>query len=519
MKKISIIPKPLSLSKESGSFELKEPLTLFDEFGSANAWLKEISNFEMARSKEECQVAFLRSNEFSSEEYSISCSPTKIVVTAFDEAGAFYAVKTLSQLIFDGSGKKCIQCCVVHDKPQFEMRSFMLDEARHFFGKDFVKNLLDIMSMLKLNTFHWHLSDDQGWRIEIKKHPILAKKGSIRSKTQLNVLGSRYDNQEYGRGCYYSQKDIKEIVEYAQQRFIEIIPEIDMPGHMMAAIACYPQLSCTGEKIDVCGSFGVKKTICCCGNDFTYDLAKDVLDEISELFPGHYVHIGGDEVPKKMWKSCNKCQEKMKNLNLKNEKELHGYFISQMCKILKAKGKQGIVWNEALGCNIDNDVVVQWWTGGAEKNGVKQWVDNGGKIIVSQVQYLYMDHFYAHKDILKSYSLDFNKLQIDQKHKKNILGIEAPQWTEYVRTKGKFDFNTFPRLQVLSELNWTSEENKKFDDFINRLPGFETYLNSHNVSSAPKQAFLCSGGKGFIRRLFFPIRWLLNPNYEFNKFI
>ena len=240
----------------------------------------------------------------------------------------------------------------VSDAPKYAYRGFMLDCARHFWTIDKIKQILDVMAALKMNEFHWHLSEDQGWRAEIKKYPLLTEKGSIRNGTQVSPRDSapdsaRVKDAEYGRGLYYTQEQMREIVAYAAQRHIEVIPEIDMPGHMVAAIACYPELSCRGEATEVSPKWGVLDNICCCGKEDVYRFAKDVIDELVEIFPGRFFHIGGDEVPKKRWKECPACQKKIRELGLKDENALQGYFNNQIAEYLRSKGKRMIAWNEA----------------------------------------------------------------------------------------------------------------------------------------------------------------------------
>ncbi|MDE7336704.1 MAG: beta-N-acetylhexosaminidase, partial [Clostridia bacterium] len=361
----------------------------------------------------------------ANEGYEIKRGKDEITIGAATDSGAFYAQVTLRQMM-DSEGAIWAD---VKDSPKYPYRGFMLDCSRHFWRKEKIKQLLDVMADVKMNVFHWHLSDDQGWRAEIKKYPLLTQKGTIRRSSALyhpseDLSKKITKDEKYGEGMFYSQDDMKEIVAYAAKRHIEVVPEIDMPGHMVAAISCYPELSCRGEDAEVSCRYGVMDNICCCGKDATYDFAKDVIDELCEIFPGRYFHIGGDEAPKTRWKQCPDCQKKIKELGLKDENALQGYFNIQIAKYLKSKGKRMIGWNEILDARdiMDKDIVAQWWWKYSVGNkNEKEWMSDGGQCLLSLCPYVYMDHSFSMRPLKKTYSFSARKLTDDDS---NVLGME-----------------------------------------------------------------------------------------------
>lgn len=517
---INIIPAPLSVTELGGVYKC-EGFCGKGDFKNAADFLNKFTK------STKNNVLFIKDKTLAEEEYRICVKESGIEIIAATEKGAFYGVESLRQaagLDYNVSGQYSVPYMEIKDKPRFGYRGFMLDEARHFFGKEHVKNTLDMMALLKLNYFHWHLTDDQGWRIEIKKYPELTAKGTVRKNTQIGLKGyaafkEKHDDKPYGEGLFYTQEDIKEIVAYAQALHIEIIPEIDMPGHLISAITCYPELSCFNEKIDVSNRWGVMDTIGCCGKPQIYEFTKNVIDEISELFPCRYFHIGGDEVPKNKWKVCPDCQKKIKELGLKNEEELQGYFNNEILDYLKKKGKSMIGWNEILRASVlSDDTIVQWWTGNHRLNGVYDWLKKGNKVVLTNHPYVYLDHFYSMKDLKKTYSLDLDTLGLPEEMEKSILGIEAPQWTEYIRDKQKFDFNTYPRMQALSEICWSAKENKDFASFEKRLESFMKILDSLNIGYAKREVYLCRGLKALPRLLRCHKEWQEDPNAEMLRY-
>lgn len=483
---IHLIPLPLGVRELGHNIPFSTKTKCTGDFDSVQETV--VSLFpEAGKSAAENLLTFVSDDTIPKEGYRIACNDRDITIYASDEAGAFYGVMTILQLC---AGNDSFPAVAVEDRPRYAHRGFMLDCARHFWSVGKIKQILDVMALLKMNVFHWHLSDDQGWRVEIKKYPLLTEKGSIRKSTPLSLTGyyehkEPHDNTEYGRGLFYTQQQVREVVEYARQRFIHIIPEIDMPGHLVAAIACYPELSCTGEPVEVCDRWGVMENIGCCGKENIYRFARDVIDELCTLFPYPYFHIGGDEAPKDHWKVCPNCQAKIKELGLKDEEALQGYFNNVIARYLKSKGKNTVGWNEILKSTekLDHYIIPQWWIPLDGSVREKEWLANGGKMILSILPYVYMDHAYAMRPLEKTYSFGPESVGIEDDT--NILGIEAPQWTEYIRDEEKLDFNTFARLMAIAEAGWTDRERKNYPDFESRLESMRGYFASLGAPVPP----------------------------------
>lgn len=511
---INIIPKPLKMVSMAGSVivgaKSKIDASAFPQAAKAlEAFLKDIKGDEAVSFK------FVADKKIDEEGYELSITNQGIVIKASSEAGAFYAVCSLIQAL---EGGNTIDCCEIADSPKYKWRGFMMDAARHYWSLDFIRKILDIMASLKMNIFHWHITDDQGWRIEIKKYPELTQHGSIRKGTQLAQVNGGMEEKEYGRGLYYTQEQIKEIIAYAAERHIQVVPEIDMPGHLVAAISCYPELSCEGKPVDVSPKWGVLDTIGCCGNDKFYEFVKDILDEVCDLFPAKYFHIGGDEVPKTKWKTCPKCQAKMKELNLTKENDLQGYFTCFVANYVKAKGKQMIGWNEILDAdNLDKDVIVQWWTPSHGRKEALKWIANGGKVILTKHQDVYMDHSYAIRPLKRTYMLQPAGLGI--KDDTNVLGVEAPQWVEYIRDEEKYCFNTFPRMMAIAEAGWTPVENRNYEEFSDKIEKKRPYFEGkYSIMMPDKFTYEGKQVGWFMREKKAWVKWSFNPNHELEYF-
>ena len=521
---ISIIPKPLKVTEGKGVFKYTFATKVGGDFPQTKKQLVSIfskSGIEATITSCSADINFVTDSSIEEEGYLLEVAENSITIKASDEAGAFYSLQTLIQLckvdILTNVEEVEIPCCVIYDKPRFKRRAFMLDVARHFSTMDTIKECLNMMALNKLNVFHWHLTDDQGWRIEIKKYPLLTKQGAVRKGTQL--AGNKMEDKMYGEGLYYTQEDIKEIVSYAKDLHIEVMPEIDMPGHLVAAINCYPELSCEGNQIDVSTHWGILDDIGCVGGDKLMPFVKDIIDEIVELFPYGYFHIGGDEVPKKKWKVCPKCGAKIKELGLKDEEELQGWFNNEILQYLKTKNKNMIGWNEILkATKLSDETIIQWWIHSAKASGVDKWLAKGNKVILTPEPYLYMDHCYDMKDLKKYYSVDLDTMGLSMDYESQVLGIEAPLWTEYVRCKEKLQFNIYPRMQALGEINWTSKENKNFADFETRLPLQMKIMDSLNIKYANREAYLVRGFKNWGRASKAWLNWSKNQNHEFEKY-
>jgi hexosaminidase len=402
-------------------------------------------------------------SKIGKEGYHLSIYKDSIVIMANEKEGIYKGICSLDQMIVADSGKS-LPCCDITDYPTYPYRAMHLDVCRHFFSKEFIEHYIDQLAYYKINTFHWHLTDDQGWRIEIKKYPKLTEAGGWRTEKD----GSRY-------GGYYTQDDIREIVEYAQARYITIIPEIEMPGHSSAALAAYPHLGCTGRQVTVPATWGIKKDIYA-PTDTVFRFFEDVMDEVCALFPGRYIHIGGDEAPKGQWKSSPQAQSVMKQNNLKDEEELQHYFMHRVEKYLNAKGKIAIGWGEVVKGGLSDSIVVMSWL--SKKAGIKA-ARHGNDVIMAPRGYCYFDYpqrgdmakafWMLPLPLRKAYSFNPAPGSLRGKAAKHILGGEGTLWTEYVSTEAQAGHQLMPRLAALSEALWTGPHRKNYSNFSKRL--------------------------------------------------
>ena len=511
---MNIIPKPVSSTQYTDELVISSISIIEGDYKGVRELLSDY--LRSYNDKTDNKIIFIKDNSLGNEEYIIDIKDN-IVINASSEKGAFYACQTIIQL---AKGGNIIPKCNIKDKPKYSYRGFMLDVARHYFSVDKIKQILDLMANLKMNFFHWHLSEDQGWRAEIKKYPLLTQKGAIRSSTPLSLR--RYslgiepkDKNEYGRGLFYTQEEMKNIVAYAKSRHIEVIPEIDMPGHIISAIACYPNLSCSGKRVEVSNRWGIKNNIACCGKEDIYTFVKDVIDELIEIFPCKYFHIGGDEVPKRNWKACPNCQAKIRKLGLKNEEELQGYFNNVIAEYLKSKNRIMIGWNEILDSAsiLDKNIIAQWWIKRKGDRNEFEWMKKGGKFILSTIDYLYMDHPYAVRPLSKTYNFNASALEI--RDDSCVLGVEAPQWTEYIRNNNKLDLNTLARLVAIAEVGWTRDDIKDYQDFESRLENLREYFLNRGYNIAPKEIYQGKTVKSFYGKFIGGWKmWRRNPNFE-----
>lgn len=435
------------------------------------------------------------------ENYHLDINPARITITAEGKgAGAFYALQTLIQLIPTQEVKNLkvapqktfeLPCITIKDRPGYTWRGMHLDVCRHFFPTSFIKKYIDILAMYKLNTFHWHLTEDQGWRIEIKKYPKLTSVGAWRNGTMIGKYSDKkYDSIRYGG--FYTQEEIKEIVAYAAARHITVVPEIEMPGHSLAAIAAYPWLSCTGQAQEVAKGWGVFDDVYCT-KDSVFNFLQDVLDEVIALFPGKYIHIGGDECPKTRWKTCAKCQNRIKELGLKDEHELQSYFITRMEKYLNSKGKQIIGWDEILEGGLAPNAAVMSWRG--TEGGIAA-AKQKHFVVMSPGKPCYFDHYQSKNKEKEPLAIGgFNPLDsvynynptpktLTDKEAKYIMGAQGNVWTEYILNEKQVEYMAVPRLIALSEVLWTQPEYKNFNNFILRLKKNSAILDKMNVNYA-----------------------------------
>ena len=423
-------------------------------------------------SKENSDIQFKKLTNVKQDSYSINVAD-KIMISYSSERSCYYALQSLMQLIQKKDNELFITKCYVHDFPNFQWRGLHLDVARHFFTVEEVKRYIDLMAIYKFNTFHWHLTDDQGWRIEIKKYPKLTEIGAWRDSTVENHYSTHprtYEHKKYGG--FYTQEQIKEVIQYASDRYITIVPEIEMPGHARAALAAYPELSCTGKQQGVEGLWGVFDDIFCSKEESIVFL-QDVLAEVVNLFPGEYIHIGGDEAPKSRWKACSKCQKVIHDNNLTDEHELQSYFIRRMDQFLTAKGKKLIGWDEILEGGLSPNAAVMSWRG---FDGGTEAAKQGHYVVMSPGSHCYFDHYQGkskneplaiggYTPLEKVY--DFNPIpkEMSADHTSYILGAQANLWTEYIPNLKQVEYMVYPRAIALSEALWCVKK-----------PSYETFL-------------------------------------------
>jgi hexosaminidase len=439
------------------------------------------------------------STNLGAEGYELTVASNSVVLRAPTQTGLFYGVQSLLQLlppeIFSAQPAHGIvwqiPCVQIEDHPRFKWRGLMLDVSRHFFKKDEIKRLLDEMALHKLNTFHWHLVDDQGWRLEIKKYPKLTQAGAWRSGVG---FGFKPDSTTaYGSdgryGGFYTQEDVREIVAYAAARHITIVPEIEMPGHSVAALAAYPQFSCTGGPLTIALKGGVMHGIYCPGKDETFAFLQDVLAEVFQLFPSQYIHIGGDEVPKGVWKECERCQARIKAEGLKNEEGLQSYFVRRIEKFVNSRGRTLIGWSEILqGGLAQNAAVMDWIGGGLEA------AREGHDVVMTPTEFCYFDYYQSRDQaaepkaiccylpLSKVYAFEPIPANLPADKQEHILGGQGNVWTEYIPNFRQVEYMAFPRLCALSEVVWSPKEARNWEDFLLRLRTDERRLDQLGVN-------------------------------------
>lgn len=493
---INIVPKPQNVEIRKGNFLLDKNVSI--ESLSGEKHLKKLVDYTRvelqnrfginvsANKRSSKKIFFSIDNklyDLGDEGYTLTINAQQVRITAYSAKGLFYGLQSFLQMIpFEGI--KNIPCLYIKDKPQFAWRGMMLDVSRHFFTLEEVKEFIDVMAAYKINVFHWHLTDDQGWRLQIKKYPKLTSVGAWRmekpnavffTKDTLNEKPVRY-------GGFYTQEEAREIVAYAKARNITVIPEIEMPGHSEAALAAYPQFSCKQTPQTAANAYGTPQGATsnyCPGNDSTFIFLEDVLKEVMEIFPSKYIHIGGDEVDKSDWKNDVKCQALIKEKNLKDEEGLQSYFIHRIAAFLKARHKTIIGWDETLEGGLARGAVVQSWRG--IKGGI-QAAQLQHDVIMSPANLLYFNRYqgdpkteplaakWSINTLKKVYDYDPVPNELDSVNRKFIKGAEGAIWTEFFKTNSYLQYMLLPRMLALSEIEWSGNENKNWQDFINRMP-------------------------------------------------
>ena len=491
-----IIPMPLDIQlAEQGKFVLTEGTSVIypenNEKMQNNAnflaeYVKEKTGITLApttEAKRKGIILKVEENKEKPEGYTLKVTTDNVTICGGSEAGVFYGIQTLRKSLPVVQGEKvALPAVEINDEPRFDYRGGMLDVARHYIELDSVKRFIDMLAMHNINRFHWHLSEDQGWRIEIKCRPLLTEKGSMRKET---IIGKtdKYDGKPHGG--FFTQEEAKEIVKYAADRYITVIPEIDMPGHMLSALHAYPELGCTGGPYDVWCHWGVSKDVLCAGNDATLKFIEDVLGEIVEIFPSEYIHIGGDECPKTRWESCPKCQARIKALGIKGDEKhtaeeyLQSFIINYAEKFLNSKGRQIIGWDEILEGGLAPNATVMSWRG--EKGGIEA-AHQKHKVIMTPHTYLYFDYYQSYDrkseplaiggklPLERVYSYNPLPKELSAEEQKYIIGVQANLWTEYISTFKYAEYMLLPRLAALSEIQWSSADKRNYECFLSRLP-------------------------------------------------
>lgn len=492
-----VVPMPLEINTtQQASFLLKSGVTVYYPAGNEKmqrnaeflaSYVKAQTGIELQVQAGEggkggivLQLGLANDNP---EAYQLKVDANQVVISSPSEAGVFYGIQTLRKAVDVAEGSNVeLPAVEIKDQPRFGYRGMMLDVGRHFFSMDEIKTYIDMMALHNINRFHWHLSEDQGWRIEIKKYPKLTEIGSMRKETVIGHNSGKYDGKPYGG--FYTQEQAKEIVAYAAERYITVIPEIDLPGHMQAALAAYPELGCTGGPYEVWTQWGVSDNVLCAGNDQTIQFIKDVLAEIVEIFPSEYIHVGGDECPKVKWSTCPKCQARIKALGLKSdnkhtkEERLQSYVIHEAEEFLNSKGRKMIGWDETLEGGLAPNATVMSWRG--EAGGIeaaKQHHD----VVMTPNTYLYFD-YYQSKDtetepmaiggylpIERVYSYEPMPKSLSPEEQKYIVGVQANLWTEYIPDFKQVQYMVLPRMAALSESQWCAPEKKNYEAFLQRF--------------------------------------------------
>lgn len=515
----NIIPYPEHLTPKTGTFEFnKRTIILYDiKHPEVKKLAQQFYNqFELVtglklkmidiKNADNSNAVIFQSGSFENREaYNLNISPKSIQIIAASPNGFFYGLQTLYQLLppeIYGKKKVAIKkwsvpSVQITDSPRFAYRGLHLDVGRHFFPVEFIKKYIDAMAIHKFNKFHWHLTEDQGWRIEIKKYPKLTEIGSKRNETIIGHFYERFPQQYDGKpyGGFYTQDEAKEIVAYAAERCIDVIPEIEMPGHAQAAIAAYPFLSCTKDStIKVATRWGIFKEVYC-PRDTTFSFLEDVLTEIMEIFPSKYIHIGGDECPKDRWKSCPDCQSLIKSKNLKDENELQSYFIERIEKFVNSKGRQIIGWDEILDGGLAPNATVMSWRG--IRGGIAA-AKAGHDVIMTPGTHCYFDHYQSDPEtepmtiggytpLSKVYQYEPIPTELSTEESKHILGAQANVWTEYMPTSDNVEYMAFPRISAMAEVVWSSKTNRNWNLFRNRmLTNFKRY---EQLNIKPSNAF------------------------------
>jgi hexosaminidase len=505
-KNLGIIPAPASVVLNGGNYDVaKTTAIIYADSSRSEAELLHdflLQNYRLniplkTKAKKAQQAILLSPTNYNgknAEGYSLTISNTAITISG-KNAGLFYGLQSLMQVIqtnMDKAGN--IPCAVITDEPRYPYRGIMQDVGYHIFPVDFIKREIDMLAKYKMNTYHWHLTEDHGWRIEIKKYPKLTTIGSVRAQSPVNNYNDAmtgFDNTPYGG--FYTQAEIRDIVAYATARHVTIIPEIELPGHSLAALAAYPELACGDNPgpFKVAENWGIYDDVYCAGKDKTFEFLQDVLTEVIDLFPGKYIHIGGDECPKVRWEKCKYCQKRMKDNSLKNEHELQNYFISRIEKFINSKGRSIIGWDEILEGGLAPNATVMSWR---NINGGIAAAKQDHDAIMASESHLYFDFVQGPRELEplaigigynplnRVYAFNPTPADLPATQQKHIIGVEAPLWTEHMETSRNVEYMLFPRMFALAEVGWTPLNRKDYTDFSeNRLPKHLSALDKAGI--------------------------------------
>ena len=435
---------------------------------------KEVRLFE-GYTNEQIPVKEKEVDNLPKEAYHLWIKEQEICVEG-DKAGIFYGHMTLKQLRVQFGDR--LPCMEIYDEPRFAHRGYMLDSSRHFLPKEDVLQIIDVLSFFKINRLHWHLMDDQGFRVEIKSLPKLTEIGSQRGKSHFGLVDAYQ-----GNSGFFTQGEVQEIVAYAKERMIEVIPEFEIPGHESALLAAYPEAGCGNQPVEVVTMGGIFDNLLCAGKEESFEIVKKIVDELAELFPYEMVHIGGDEAVKRKWRECPDCQDRIHKLGLKDENALQQWFVIRVQEYLKEKGKKVIVWNDSLrGGSLPAEFLVQMWMG--DRDLITDFVNRGGQIIQSSTQSFYLDYPYALWDVetILNYELCPEYLE-----EKAVIGVECPLWMERVTDLNRLFYLMLPRLPAMAECGWTVQESRDNDSFDKRYTTLESYLASLGIKGAPRE--------------------------------
>lgn len=492
-----IIPKPAKIVPGVGVFEIQPTTSIFvsADARKVGEFLQELLHLPVEVSETTAcppgSILITTSGAdltLGKEGYQLSITPEGVVLRAPKPAGLFYAAQSLRQLL-PLSGEMRLPAVEITDQPRFPWRGLMLDVGRHIFPIEFIFRLIDVMALQKLNVLHWHLTEDQGWRIEIQRYPRLTETGAWRSASPLPADRKTLDGIPYGG--FFTQEQVKQVVAYAASRFITVVPEIEMPGHAMAALASYPELGCTGGPYQVRTFWGVEDDVFCAGNEQVFTFLENVLDEVLALFPSEFIHIGGDECPKVRWEKCPKCQETIRKNGLEDEHELQSYFIRRIEEYLNRKGRRLIGWDEILEGGLAPNATVMSWRG--SEGGIRA-AKQGHDVVMTPNTHCYLDYYQSEDRESEPPAIGgflplervyaFNPVQSDftAEEAGHVLGGQGNLWTEFIDSEAQAGFMYFPRGSALSEVLWSEPEGRDFAEFCSRLEGFLPRLDQAEMN-------------------------------------